>query len=200
MTVESEEASVASKAGEDKTPKSSKKGVSFIKEKKKRHKSSEKEDSSSVAGATAPPVDNAAVEELTTNMEQVKKTMLLISQRMVALQEWRAQVWKDIPRMKRKVDVLYKEREKIEKELVDSILRSSVDERDQRKMLQQSPSIKQKAQETFPNLAALADNDRYVNVTTHSGEDYAGSVSPSTSTLPALSNRFENKPLAVRLN
>lgn len=54
--------------------------------------------------------------------------------------------------MKRKVDVLYDERDKIEKELVESILRSSVDENDPKKILSQSPNIRRAANESFPRL------------------------------------------------
>ena len=51
--------------------------------------------------------------------------MLKLSQKLRTLSEWKLEVGKDIPKLKKKMKIIFEEREKAEADLLNSIWRSS---------------------------------------------------------------------------
>ena len=103
--------------------------------------------------------------------------MLILSHKLLGLIDWKSNMAREYPKTKRKADLLYKERERAENELIQDIMSPERDE-----LMPVAPP------DPFPNLSKLVKNDSKVSIKI---DDEPGSI------LPELTHR-SNGPISVR--
>ena len=65
------------------------------------------------------------LKEHTDELAKLKELMLKLSQKLKIISEWKLEVGKDVPKIKKKMKIIFDEREKAEADLLNSIWRSS---------------------------------------------------------------------------
>lgn len=65
------------------------------------------------------------LKEHTDELVKLKELMLKLSQKLKIISEWKLEVGKDVPKIKKKMKIIFDEREKAEADLLNSIWRSS---------------------------------------------------------------------------
>ena len=63
------------------------------------------------------------VKETTKEIKKMKDTMLLMSHKVIGIADWKVTVGREFHKINKKVDILFKEHEKAEQEVVAEILR-----------------------------------------------------------------------------
>lgn len=120
-----------------------------------------KKNASKKSGLEVTPVDlksDKTFKKLETDVKdgakevaKLKDTVLLMSHKLMGLMDWKISVGRDFPKLKQRVEVLYKEHEKAEQEVVAEILRPDD--------LQLDVDIRPAKQPAFPNLSMLVKDD-----------------------------------------
>ena len=118
-------------------------------------------------------------------LDKLKELLLKLSQKLKTISEWKLEVGKDVPKLKKKMKIIFDEREKAEAELLDSIWRSSQDSARERDRIIIEPEKKVDILPALGKLQHKKQGGPQLKINLGNFEE-SNFFSPRNSTLPKL--------------